>query len=140
MKIISFNRLLTLGIGVAIGYYLGNREGRAQAEEAARQAQRKVQQVWTDPKTQERVHETTEYVTDAIKAKSPTLGGMAEKAAGLIDESTGYDAEQDLGHSNSPNADPDNDKTGHTTVKVNGDTISDPSQSLEEEGGTTATR
>lgn len=139
MKIISFNRLLTLGVGVAIGYYLGNREGRAQAQEAARHAQRSVQQFWTDPKTQERVHQTTDTVTDAIKETTPALGGVAEKAADLIDKSTGYEDEA-LGDSNSPYADPDNEKAGHGKTKINGDVISDPSESLEEEGGTTATR
>lgn len=140
MKIFSFNRLLTLGAGVAIGYYLGNREGRAQAQEAARHAQRSVQQFWTDPKTQERVHETTDYMTDMVKDKAPALGGVAETAAGLIDKSTGYDGEEGSVQANSSNADPANEKAGHTTVNVNGDAISDPSESLEEEGGTTATR
>lgn len=140
MKIMSFNRLLALGIGIAIGYYMGNREGRAQAQEAARNAQRSVQQFWTDPKTQERVHETAENVTDVIKDKTPALGGVADKAADMIDKSTGYGTEDDLGQSNSPNADPKNDKAGHAKVNINGDTISDPSESLEEEGGTSATR
>lgn len=140
MKIFSFKRIVTLGVGVAIGYYLGNREGRAQAEEAARQAQRTVQEFLNDPKTQQRVHETASTVTDTIKEKSPALGGMAEKAADLLDKTTGYASDDKLGHANSPNADPQNDKAGHTTVNTNGDVISDPSESLEDEGGTTATR
>lgn len=140
MKIFSFGRMVTLGIGVAIGYYLGNREGRAQAEEAARQAQRTVQEFLNDPKTQQRIHETASTVTDTIKEKSPALGGVAEKAADLLDKTTGYDSDETLGHSNSPTADPENDKAGHTTVNTNGDVISDPSDSLEDEGGTTATR
>ena len=140
MKIFSFGRIVTLGVGVAIGYYLGNREGRAQAEEAARQAQRTVQEFLSDPKTQQRVHETASTVTDTIKEKSPALGGVAEKAADLLDKTTGYDSDETLGHANSPTADPENDKAGHKTVNANGDVMSDPSDSLEDEGGTTATR
>src|SRR5699024_910816 len=140
MKIFSFGRIVTLGVCVAIGYYLGNREGRAQAEDAARQAQRPVQEFLSDPKTQQHVHETAGTVTDTIKEKPPALGGVAEKAADLLDKTTGYDSDETLGHANSPTADPENDKAGHKTVNANGDVISDPSDSLEDEGGTTATR
>src|SRR5699024_12784385 len=90
MKILSFGRVLTLGVGVGIGYLLGNREGRAQAEEAARQAQRTVQQFWNDPKTQERVHETSGRVADVVKEKAPALGGVADTATVMLDKSKGY--------------------------------------------------
>src|SRR5699024_109216 len=130
----------TLGVGVAIGYYLGNREGRAQAEEAAWQAQRTDQEFLSDPKTQQRVPETASTGTDTIKEKSPALAGVAERAADLLDNTTGHDSDETLGHANSPTADPENDKAGHKTVNANGDVISDPSDSLEDEGGTTATR
>ena len=140
MKIVSFGRVLTLGVGVAIGYFLGNREGRAQAEEAARQAQRTVQQFWNDPQTQERVHETTGRMTDVVKEKAPALGGVVDTAADLLDKSTGYGSNDAPEQANSPNAVAGNEKAGHEKKHVNGDTISDPSESLEEEGGTTATR
>src|SRR5699024_10310272 len=140
MKIFSFGRIVTLGVAVAIWYYLGNRVGRAQAEEAARQAQRTVQEFLSDPKTQQRDHETASTVTDTIKEKSPALGGVAEKAADLLDKTTGYDSDETLGHANSPTADPESDKSGHKTVNANGDVISDPSDPLQDEGGTTATR
>lgn len=140
MKILSFGRVLTLGVGVGIGYLLGNREGRAQAEEAARQAQRSIQQFWNDPKTQERVHETSGRMADVVKEKAPALSGVADTAADMLDKSTGYDSNESPEQSNSPNATPGNEKAGHEKKHVNGDTISDPSESLEEEGGTTATR
>lgn len=140
MKIISFGRVLTLGAGVAIGYFLGNREGRAQAEEAARQAQRTVQQFWQDPKTQERVHETAGQMADVVKEKAPALGGVADTAADMVDKSTGYGSNEAPEQANSRHAAPGNEKAGHEKTKAKGDTISDPSESLEEEGGTTATR
>ncbi len=139
MNIFKFSRVVTFGRGAAVGYYLGNREGREQAKQAFEQAKQSAQEFWTDPKTQEQVHKAAEYATDTLKEKSPKLGDMSEKAADLIDKSTGYDNEgQD--HSNSPNADPDNEQAGHETVNAGGDVISDPSTPLEEEGGTTATR
>src|SRR5699024_485186 len=115
MKIFSFGRLVTLGVDVALGCDLGNREGGAEPEEAARQAQRTVQEFLSDPKTQRRVHETASTVTDTIKEKPPALGGVAEKAADLLDKTTGYDSDETLGHANSPTADPENDKAGHKT-------------------------
>ena len=139
MKILRVGRILTFGLGAAVGYYLGNREGREQARDAFEQAKQSAQQFWTDPKTQEQVHKATEFATDALKDKSPKLANATEKAADIIDKSTGYGGEAQ-GHSNSPNADPANDKAGHETVEVNGDVISDPSETLEEEGGTTASR
>jgi hypothetical protein len=139
MKIFSFGRIVTFGLGAAVGYYLGNREGREQAREAFEQAKQTAQEFWTDPKTQEQVHKATEYATETLKEKSSKLGGVSEKAANLIDKTTGYDDDAE-GHANSPNADPENDRAGHETVDANGDVVSDPSESLEEEGGTTATR
>lgn len=139
MKILRFGRILTFGLGAAVGYYLGNREGREQARVAFEQAKQSAQQFWTDPKTQEQVHKATEYATDALKDKSPKLANVSEKAADLIDKSTGYEDESE-GHANTSKADSGNEKAGHETVNVNGDVISDPSESLEGEGGTTATR
>ena len=139
MKILSFPRVVTFGVGVAVGYYLGNRQGREQAMEAAQQAKKSVQQFWTDPKTREQVHDVAGTVTETLKDKNPTLGKVSEKAAEFIDKSTGYQSEAQ-GHSNSPNADEDNEKAGHETVDAGRDVVSDPSESLEGEGGTTATR
>jgi hypothetical protein len=139
MKLFRFGRVVTFGLGAAVGYYLGNREGRDQAKQAFEQAKQSAQEFWTDPKTQEQVHKAAEYATDTLKEKAPKLGGMSEKAADFIDKSTGYEGDSQ-GHSNSPNADPDNDRAGHETVDANGDVVSDPATPLEEEGGTTATR
>lgn len=111
MKIFSFGRVLTLGIGAGIGYFAGSREGRRKAEEVARQAQ----DFWTDPKTQQQVHDATEKATGVVKEKAPNLSGAADKAAGMVDKSTGYAA------NSVPSADED--------------TVADPSESLEEEGG-----
>ena len=143
MKILRFGRVLTFGLGVAAGYVLGNRQGREQAMGVAQQAKQSVQQFWNAPKTQEQVHDVAGTVTDTLKEKNPTLGKVSEKAAEFIDKSTGYQGEsqgESQGHSNSPNADEDNDKAGHETVDAGSDVISDPSESLEGEGGTTATR
>src|SRR5699024_11461465 len=102
LNILSVGRVLTRGVAVGIGYLLGNREGRAQAEEAARQAQRSIQQFWNDPKTQERVHETSGRMADVVKEKAPALSGVADTAADMLDKSTSYDSNESPEQSNSP--------------------------------------
>lgn len=131
MKIMSFRRIVTFGLGVAVGYYLGNREGREQARAAVEQAKSSAQQFWTDPKTQEQVHKATGMAAEALKDKVPKLGTVTDKAADLIDKSTGYDG------SAQDQTDAAQDKAGHETVQANGDVISDPSETLGAEGGAT---
>ncbi|HRO28931.1 YtxH domain-containing protein [Citricoccus sp.] len=68
-------RLITLGVGAAIGYLLGSREGRQNLDKFAKNAQK----LWNDPKTQEQVHKAASTVKD----KAP---GVADKATGLADK------------------------------------------------------
>jgi hypothetical protein len=68
-------RLITLGVGAAIGYLLGSREGRQNLDKFAKNAQK----LWNDPKTQEQVHKAASTVKD----KAP---GVADKATHLADK------------------------------------------------------
>ncbi|MCY1159590.1 MAG: YtxH protein [Citricoccus sp.] len=68
-------RLITLGVGAAIGYLLGSREGRQNLDKFAKNAQK----LWNDPKTQEQVHKAA----STVKEKAP---GVADKATGLADK------------------------------------------------------
>lgn len=122
MKIFRFGRVVTFGLGAAVGYYLGNRGRREQARQALEQAKESAQKFWTDPKTQEQVHKATEYATETVKEKAPKLGGVSEKAADLIDKSTGYDSASDDTksdeRSNNPNVKPESDRIDHETVET----------------------
>lgn len=68
-------RIITLGVGAAIGYLLGSREGRQNLDKFAKNAQK----LWNDPKTQDQVQKAASTVKD----KAP---GVAEKASGLADK------------------------------------------------------
>ena len=68
-------RLITLGIGAALGYLLGSREGRKNLDKFAKNAQ----SFWNDPKTQDQVQKATQKATTTVKDQAPV---MADKAAG----------------------------------------------------------
>jgi hypothetical protein len=145
-------RLITLGVGAALGYLLGSREGRQNLDKFAKNAQK----FWHDPKTQQQVQKATTAVkeqapvvaekasgladqaTDALKDRAPGLAAKANSAAHTVADK-GSAAAQNLADQASAAADKSTggkhtDDT--TTVPTsNGDVLSDPSQSLETEGG-----
>lgn len=155
-------RLITLGIGAALGYLLGSREGRQNLDKFAKNAQ----SFWNDPKTQEQVQRATSTVkeqapvvaekaagladkaTEAVKDKAPNLASKADQANAAVHSATrkGSDTTQGLADKASGAAEKSTGTSGTTgkhatdgtsaTVKTpNGDVLSDPSQSLESEGG-----
>ncbi|REE04350.1 YtxH domain-containing protein [Citricoccus nitrophenolicus] len=166
-------RLITLGIGAALGYLLGSREGRKNLDKFAKNAQ----SFWNDPKTQDQVQKATTAVkdqapvvankaagladkaTDALKDKAPGLSekansaahtmadkgsaaaqDLADRASSAADKSAGKHASGDksvTNDSDTPATGSDaNASSGNTNVKgASGDVVSDPSQSLETEGG-----
>lgn len=153
-------RLITLGIGAALGYLLGSREGRQNLDKFAKNAQ----SFWNDPKTQEQVQRATDTVkeqapgvadraagladkaTEAVKDKAPNLAEKADQANAAVHTATrkGADATQGIADrassaaekSTGKHADGSDSSSGNATVKSsNGDVLSDPSQSLETEGG-----
>lgn len=154
-------RLITLGIGAALGYLLGSREGRQNLDKFAKNAQG----FWNDPKTQEQVQRATSTVkdqapglaekaagladkaTEAVKDKAPNLAEKADKANAAAHSATekGANAAQGLADKASDAAEKSTGKhttgdteasSGESTAKSSdGDSLSDPSQSLESEGG-----
>lgn len=154
-------RLITLGIGAALGYLLGSREGRQNLDKFAKNAQG----FWNDPKTQQQVQRATSTVkdqapavaekaagladkaTEAVKGKAPNLAEKADKANAAAHTATekGANAAQGLADKASDAAekstgkhatDGTNASSGQGTAKSSkGDSVSDPSQSLETEGG-----
>jgi ElaB/YqjD/DUF883 family membrane-anchored ribosome-binding protein len=159
-------RLITLGVGAAIGYLLGSREGRQNLDKFAKNAQK----LWNDPKTQEQVHKAASTVKDKAPGVADKAAGLADKAADSIrDRAPGLaDKASAAAHAAADKASSATqglaDKAGttsqesasgrhasaagtsydtefkesdgpHQTAKDGGDVVSDPSQSLESEGG-----
>ena len=63
-------RLITLGLGAALGYLLGSAEGRKNLEKMTQNAQK----LWNDPKTQEKVgqvQETAQQKFAEVKKSDP---------------------------------------------------------------------
>ena len=128
-------RLITLGIGAALGYLLGSQEGRHNLEKMSNNAKN----FWQDPKTQQKVHEATE----TVKSKAPvvaeqvttTAKDVTEKVTDKVNEIK--DNQDAKGQKDAAGADltQGNVKAGSEKITVGTDTVSDPSQSLENEGG-----
>ena len=128
-------RLITLGIGAALGYLLGSQEGRRNLEKMSNNSKN----FWQDPKTQQKVHEATE----TVKAKAPvvaeqvttTAKDVTEKVTDKVNEIK--DNQDAKGQKDAAGADltQGNVKAGSEKITVGTDTVSDPSQSLENEGG-----
>ena len=63
-------RLITLGLGAALGYLLGSAEGRKNLEKMTQNAQK----LWNDPNTQEKVgqvQETAQQKFAEVKKSDP---------------------------------------------------------------------
>lgn len=128
-------RLITLGIGAALGYLLGSQEGRRNLEKMSNNAKN----FWQDPKTQQKVHEATE----TVKAKAPVVAEQvtttAKDVTGKVTDKVNEikDNQDAKGQKDAAGADltQGNVKAGSEKNTVGTDTVSDPSQSLENEGG-----
>lgn len=136
-------RLLTLGLGAALGYFLGSSEGRQNLDKMTQNAQK----LWNDPKTQEKVGHVQDAaqqkfaeVKDEVKTSAQDLKENVQKD-GLKDALKGEDkagrdgskdeaADQQVTVSNNDNV-PAANATG-----ADPDIISDPSTALGDEGPT----
>jgi ElaB/YqjD/DUF883 family membrane-anchored ribosome-binding protein len=158
-------RLITLGVGAAIGYLLGSREGRQNLDKFAKNAQK----LWNDPRTQEQVHKAASTVKDKAPGVADKAAGLADKAAdsirdrapGVADKASAaaHSVADKASHATQGLADKASSASGDSaggrhasagtsydtefkesdgpkqTAKDGGDVVSDPSQSLESEGG-----
>lgn len=109
-------RLITLGVGAALGYFLGSREGRQNLNKMSDNAQK----FWNDPKTQDKVSKvqgqatqkweqaksndkvqnltsTVQHKVDDAKAKVSGNGGAKADADVVSDPSTPMSAEGPTG-------------------------------------------
>lgn len=108
-------RLITLGVGAALGYFLGSREGRQNLNKMTNNAQK----FWNDPKTQEKVSQVQGQATQKWEeAKSN------EKVQNLT--STVQDKVDDAKAKVSGN--------GDGAAKADADVVSDPSTPMASEG------
>ena len=120
-------RLITLGIGAALGYLLGSQEGRRNLEKMSNNAK----SFWQDPKTQQKVHEATE----TVKAKAPVVADKVSTTAKDVTDKVSDKVNEVKDNQGSADKSKGNVKAGSEKTTAGTDTISDPSQSLENEGG-----
>lgn len=122
-------RLITLGIGAALGYFLGSREGRQNLNKMTSNAQK----FWNDPKTQEKVSEVQgQAAAKWEEAKShEKVQDVAATVQAKVDDAKAKAADVKAG----VQAKVEDAKTsGDGTVKAEADVISDPSTPMADEG------
>lgn len=121
-------RLITLGLGAALGYLLGSAEGRKNLEKMTQNAQK----LWNDPKTQEKVgqvQETAQQKFAEVKKSDPV-----QKATTKVEDAMqGNDKKNDVRDDRVTESNNDN-VTSAARHGAEPDTISDPSTPLGDEG------
>ena len=121
-------RLITLGLGAALGYLLGSAEGRKNLEKMTQNAQK----LWNDPKTQEKVgqvQETAQQKFAEVKKSDPV-----QKATTKVEDAMqGNDKKNDVREDRVTESNNDN-VTSAARHGAEPDTISDPSTPLGAEG------
>ena len=121
-------RLITLGLGAALGYLLGSAEGRKNLEKMTQNAQK----LWNDPKTQEKVgqvQETAQQKFAEVKNSDPVHKATAKVEDAMHGEDKKNGVRDDrVTESN------DDDVTTGVRHGAAPDTISDPSTPLGAEG------
>ena len=122
-------RLITLGLGAALGYLLGSAEGRKNLEKMTQNAQK----LWNDPKTQEKVgqvQETAQQKFTEVKNSDPVQKATTKMEDAMHNDDDKKDDARDdrVTESNNDNV---TSAAGHGAEP---DTISDPSTPLGAEG------
>ncbi len=121
-------RLITLGLGAALGYLLGSAEGRKNLEKMTQNAQK----LWNDPNTQEKVgqvQETAQQKFAEVKKSDPV-----QKATTKVEDAMqGNDKKNDVRDDRVTESNNDN-VTSAASHGAEPDTVSDPSTPLGAEG------
>ena len=89
-------RLITLGLGAALGYLLGSAEGRKNLEKMTQNAQK----LWNDPKTQEKVghvQETAQQKFAEVKKSDPVQKATAKVEDAMQGNDKNNDVRDDRG-------------------------------------------
>lgn len=122
-------RLITLGIGAALGYLLGSAEGRQNLEKMSQNAQK----FWNDPKTQQKVgtmQETAQQKFADVKNSEPV-----QKATAKVEDTMNKNGAKNDDVRDDRVTESNNENT--TTASTHGadpDIVSDPSTPLGDEG------
>jgi len=121
-------RLITLGLGAALGYLLGSAEGRKNLEKMTQNAQK----LWNDPKTQEKVgnlQETAQQKFADVKNSDPV-----QKATAKVEDTMNKNGSKDQVRDDRVTESNNDNVTSAARHGAEPDTISDPSTPLGDEG------
>lgn len=133
--------LLTLGAGVAIGYFIGTKTGKEKLDAGIENVKKTAQDTWEREDVQGFVAKTSDTasrvshdVTESAKKAAATASDLMKKAAEKADEaeekvSEVVDEAEDFVQQKAEEF-----KAPQTETTYNGDVVSDPAQSTERKG------
>ncbi|GAB3194006.1 hypothetical protein [Nesterenkonia suensis] len=116
--------LLSLGVGMAVGYVIGTKTGR----EGFDKARRSASEAWNDPDLQEKIQDTVSSATDTAGRVAQEVAESARRAAAAAAEAVRQGATE---------ASDTFDEEFHapeTVPSSHGDVDSDPGLSTEKDG------
>ena len=121
-------RLITLGLGAALGYLLGSAEGRRNLEKMSQNAQK----FWNDPKTQQKVGNLQE--TAQQKFADVKNSEQVQKATAKVEDTMNKNGSKDQVRDDRVTEANNGNVTSAARHGAEPDTVSDPSTPLGDEG------
>ncbi len=121
-------RLITLGIGAALGYLLGSAEGRRNLEKMSQNAQK----FWNDPKTQQKVGNLQE--TAQQKFADVKNSEQVQKATAKVEDTMNKNGSKDNVRDDRVTESNNDNVTSAASHGADPDIVSDPSTPLGDEG------
>ncbi|MEX3566516.1 YtxH domain-containing protein [Micrococcus endophyticus] len=121
-------RLITLGLGAALGYLLGSAEGRRNLEKMSQNAQK----FWNDPKTQQKVGNLQE--TAQQKFADVKNSEQVQKATAKVEDTMNKNGSKDSVRDDRVTESNNDNVTSAASHGADPDIVSDPSTPLGDEG------
>ena len=121
-------RLITLGLGAALGYLLGSAEGRRNLEKMSQNAQK----FWNDPKTQQKVGNLQE--TAQQKFADVKNSEQVQKATAKVEDTMNKNGSKDQVRDDRVTESNNDNVTSAASHGADPDIVSDPSTPLGDEG------
>lgn len=121
-------RLITLGLGAALGYLLGSAEGRRNLEKMSQNAQK----FWNDPKTQQKVGNLQE--TAQQKFADVKNSEQVQKATAKVEDTMNKNGSKDQVRDDRVTESNNENTTTASEHGADPDIVSDPSTPLGDEG------
>ncbi|WP_022873843.1 hypothetical protein [Nesterenkonia alba] len=144
--------LISLGVGIGIGYVIGTKTGREKFDRAIESARTTAEETWNRPDVQDFVHKASDtasqvahdvaessrtaaaYASEAVKKAAEQAAEAAAKAEDAAETAEEKVAEATEAAEEKVEEAAEEYRPPQTKTTYNGDVVSDPGQSTERKG------